>query len=85
MKGWVEILDHGDDPGRYTIVQGDGRIYTCNENGLLIFKRRCCNPGKLVYDLRRESCVGLVRPKSKDALLKKFALIKAINDASKTS
>lgn len=77
MNKWLEILDHGDDPGRYTIIRGDGRISGCNENGTIVFKRKCANPDHLVYSLRREPGVGIVPPKQAEALLKKFALIQS--------
>ncbi|GAB3546416.1 hypothetical protein [Spirosoma fluminis] len=79
MNKWLEIIDHGDDPGRYTIVRGDGKLVTCNENGKALIRRTCTNPYRLVHDLIREyekrRYPRILKPAKVDALLKKFSLL----------
>jgi len=71
-RTWFEILDHGDDPGRYTLVQGDGMIYTCNEDGSVICSRKCHNPYGVVGGLSREKGVRIVKPTQAAELIKKI-------------
>lgn len=72
MKRWTEILDHGDDPARFTLIDGRGNVMVCNENGSIIAKRKCRNPYKLVTDLCREPGIKIVKPAQQVDLLKKI-------------
>ena len=72
MNRWTEILDHGTDPGRYTLIDGRGRVVTCNENGAVVSSRICRNPYKLVTDLCREPGIQIVKPALQLDILKKI-------------
>lgn len=72
MAAWTEILDHGDDPGRYTLIDGAGRVVTANENGSIVSFRQCKNPYKLVTDLCRDTAIKIVKPAKQVELLQKI-------------
>ena len=72
MAAWTEILDHGDDPGRYTLIDGRGRVVTANENGSIVSVRQCKNPYKLVTDLCRDPAIKIVKPAKQVELLTKI-------------
>ena len=72
MALWTEILDHGDDPGRYTLITGKGVVITCNEDGSVICRRKCYNPYGIVHGLCRERGIRIVRPAQRRDLLKKI-------------
>ncbi|GAB2549674.1 hypothetical protein [Spirosoma aerophilum] len=72
MAAWTEILDHGDDPARYTLIDGKGRVITANENGSIVSVRQCKNPYKLVADLCREPSIKIVKPAKQVELLQKI-------------
>ncbi|MCX6218372.1 hypothetical protein [Spirosoma sp.] len=72
MSRWTEILDHGDDPGRYTLIDGSGRVVTCNENGSVVCTRKCHNPYGVVAELCRERGIKVVKPAQQMELLKKI-------------
>lgn len=72
MNRWTEILDHGDDPGRFTLIDGRGNVITANENGSVVAQRKCRNPYKLLTDLCREPTIKIVKPAHQTELLKKI-------------
>lgn len=83
MNRWSEILDHGDDPGRYTLIDGKGNVITANENGTIVARRKCHNPYKLVTDLCRDPAIKIVKPAKQVELLQKinrFLLAKQNDD-----
>ena len=75
MNRWAEILDHGDDPGRYTVVFSNGQIVVLNETGEQLFQRRCYNAMGVVAGISRELGVRIVKPDRRDELLKKAGLL----------
>lgn len=71
---WCEVLDHGDDPGRYTIIYGNGRILTVNETGKVLYQRKCYNPRSIITELSRQKGIHILKPSRLPALLKKVNL-----------
>ena len=82
MVQWTDILDHGDDPGRYTVITSKGIILTCNEDGSVICKRKCYNPFSVIQSLSRERGVRILRlPQQKELLKKINRHIQLIDDS----
>ncbi|MVM36063.1 hypothetical protein GO755_38980 [Spirosoma sp. HMF4905] len=69
-----EVLDHGDDPGRYTVIYFDGRILTVNETGKVLFQRKCHKPSGIIYELSRQTGIHILKPSRVPLLLKKIEL-----------
>ena len=68
MRTWFEILDHGDDPGRFTLIEATGRVVLANADGSVVMKRKCHDPYGVIGGLSREKGVRVVKPSHKDEI-----------------
>lgn len=81
IASWTELLDSGNDPGRYTLVFSTGLVVVANENGTLVRQRTVSNPLDTVAALSRTRGIRTVPPsKQKDIIKKINFYLKPNND-----